>query len=280
MIYGKLQITLEDMGIKEDDMLREKLLLATNTAIGELYTSRPVCKTVRFAARGQKPIFYCKERTGSPGETIVFPLQGRAFSVRIHGSCQFMIESGEESSITTVKTGHEAQVFKKLVTPGSKISFWGKYSYNLFDFSVYGMAYSEDESQIHDGSDIATFDLRKITEDFMDFYGPPRDKSGRAIQSFRLQDGRLEIDATYNGEVAITYRRMPAFINGLLEDQIDIPKEFEYIFPILVASHLLRDVDDDKAISYKQFYLDRAAEITSGRVELAEMYYDNLNNWA
>ena len=281
MIYYDVKENLLALNLSDAAMREDRLLLATNLALGELYSSLPVYKTIRFAARGQKPVLYCKEKTGSPGETISFPLNGRAYSVRIHGSCQFMIDNGTEYTITTVKTGREAQLFRGLVIPGSTISFWGVYSFNIFDFSVYEMAYSEDESQIHDGSAIVSFDLRELADDFMSFVTLPRDQNGEIIKNCRLFDSKVELDATYNGEIVLTYRRLPTLITGRsTDDEIDLPAGCEHLFPYLVASYLITGTDDLMASYYRKMYDTNLEQVKVGRPDEIDPAYLNIDNWA
>ena len=253
---------------------------AVNLALGELYTSRPVLKTVRFALDGQKPILYCKEKTCSPGEYIEFPLNGRAYSVRIHGTCQFMIQRGDEVEMTTVKSGNEAQLFKGIVYPGSKISFWGIYSFSIFDFSVYEKLFSSDAEDIYDGGPTVTVDIKRLHSDFMSFVAPAKDNYGSVIEGCKLYNGKMEIDSAYNGEIVLTYRRLPTLCNGNADAEIDIPDEYRHIFPLLVASYLMIDSVDTTYKYYKELYESGIALMKEKIYEGIDVGYENTNGWA
>lgn len=254
MTFSKLAADVALLGYEGSLEDCAPLITATNLALRELYSSRPVSKTVRFAARGIKPILYCKERTCNQGEIAEFKIEGVAYSVRIHGSCNYMVKNGEHFVVNTVSTGREAVVFKDFIAPGSTISFWGELSFTIYDFSVYDRVFSSNKDDLPDGGPTVTYDLRKLYGDFLTFSLPPVDVYGNVLKNCRLYDGKLEIDSTYTGEIILSYRRLPDYCDGTEDQEIDIPPELLHLFPILVASYVHLNEDSAKANYMRNIY--------------------------
>ena len=280
MTFFDLSNEVAALGFAESIERDNLLTTATNLALRELYNSRPVLKTRRFAKRGQKPILYRKEMACAPGERIEFLITGRAYSFRISGTCQFMIKYGEDFTSTSVNTGPEAQLFRGFASPGSTITFFGSYYYNIFDFSIYEKTFSDDREDIPDGSPTTTYDLRQLHEDFLSFISPATDPYGKEIACCRLYDGKVELSSDYNGEVILTYRRMPTTIEGKIDDVIDLPEEYRHIFPLLVASYVWLDTEDAKAKYYRTLYEKNLAIIDSARYGSIDSSYRKINGWA
>ncbi len=280
MTFSELTSAATLLGFNDTLFPDSILVNSVNLALTELYTTRPVYRTVRFAAGGLTPLLYCKEINVTPGQRIEYTAEGSSYSVRIHGTCNFLVKHGEQMDLFNVETGQEAKLFKGVIYPGSTLSFWSSYAFSIFDLSIYDRVYSGDAEDVPDGGHTTSFDLRRLYGDFMSFTSPATDTFGVPLKNCRLIDGKIEIDSTYAGEIVITYRRLPEMCIGEAEEGIDLPKEYESVFPLLVASYLWLGNEVEKAKHYRSIYEDLIGKMGSGGYAAINSFYEITDGWA
>ncbi len=254
---------------------------ATNRALRRLYSDRNILKTVRLAVRRPRPIAYYKEINCINGETGEYPIEGTAYSMRIHGNCKYMITDGETSTIYTVDSKNEAIKIKGFLTYGGSISFWSSFAFTVYDLAIYDSIYSEFTSDIPDLDARRVLDIRELYGDFMSFTSPPTDKYGNPIKNVKMYDGRLEIDSDFVGEILLTYRRMPTEIPpGTGNPTIDITEEYSYILSLLVAYYYYYNIAPELANGYLSCYEDIIARMNSTSYQQLDPAYVDTNGWA
>jgi hypothetical protein len=254
---------------------------AVNRSLRRLYSDISVEKTVRLAARVHKPIAYYKEIHCKSGEMREFPLEGMAYSMRIHGNCKYMITDGETKSVYPVNSKNEAVQIKGFVTYGGKISFWGSFPFAVYDLAVYDRIYSELTKDIPDCDPKKMFNLRELYGDFMSFTSPATDRNGRLIKGASLYDGRLEIDSDYEGEIIVTYRRLPIEISPDDDDpDIDAPNEYTHLLTLLVGYNYFFHSDEGLAKYYLTQYDEAIKNLKQNSYQRISSEYTNTNGWA
>lgn len=254
MTFSELSSAATLLGFNDTEFPTGLLRSAVNCALGEIYTALPVYRSIRFAAGGLTPLLYKKEICVTPGDVVEYTVQGYSYSVKIHGTCNFMIRYEGDVNLINVETGSEAKHFKGLIFPGSIISFWSNYAFNIFDLAIYDRVSSLDPEDIPEGGPITYFDLRRIYGDYMSFVGPATDVYGVPLKNCRLIDGRIEIDSTHAGEVLLTYRRLPTLCVGEENEEIDLPKEYLCLLPLLTAAYLWLGIEEARAKYYRSLY--------------------------
>lgn len=280
MLYEELSAEVGRLGFCDIETNDTGLLTASNLALREIYSRLSLSRTARLAARGIKPILYHKQLTGKNGEAIEIELNGSAYSFRIHGSCQFAIMKGTSYNLTSVESTHEARQFKGITSIGSKIRFFGNFTYTIYDFSVYEDVLSLSEADIPDAGASARFNMRELYPDFMSFLSPATDTDGNPLKNCRLGDGVVEISSDYTGEILLPYRYMPEALNGEHDQIIDLPGEYTHLLPLLVASYYLLDKKESLARYYKARYDENIALLTEKGYNRIDTTYVNLNGWA
>ncbi len=280
MTYEELSAQL--VILTDDDAVgaSPRLLTATNLALSELYSAHAVLKTVRLGARGVKPLLYHRQIVAENGRAVEFEIEGHAYSFRIQGSCQVVITNTSGMQSFSVESGVEAKTVKGIIPKGSKMTLFGSFTFTIYDFSVYGQMFSLEEADIPEPGNKAVFDLRRIFGDFMSFYTPAEDGAGNRLEGCRLYDGRVEIDSHYNGEIQITYRRLPTLCLGdVPEEVVDVPGEYAQVLPLLIASYLLSDSDEKLAAYYKSKYDEITAMIDGGGYRAIDSSYELKGGW-
>lgn len=280
MTYEELIKQVSLLGSIELDTASLPLLSSTNLALMELYSDRVIPKTVRMIARGVKPIVYHRQINCVNGSPFQIEISGNCYSFRIHGSCQLLTISGGHSTLTNISTGNETKTFKAIAAVGTSLRFFGTYTFSIYDFSVYEEMFSDDPEDIPEPGGATTYSVRELYGDFMSFLSPAKDGSGKRIEGCTLRDGLAELTSEYNGEIVITYRRLPTLATGALGEKLDVPDEYTHLFPLLVASYLLLDGDEALAKYYKSHYDSLIEKLERGSYPVIDTAYENLNGWA
>lgn len=283
MTINDLLIDLRIVGESEGFSDRNKFIYSINRALRRLYADQKIEKTVRLATRRPEPISYYKEIHSPDGSEIEIPLVGKAYSMRIHGDCSYMITDGSVVTIRTVESKNEAAVVKGFIAYGGKISFFGSFAYTVYDLAVYDEIYSEKVKDIPEYSSKKIFDLRNIYGDFMSFTSPATDLSGKPLSFCRLYDGKVEVDADYTGEISISYRCLPVEIS-LAEDEntteIEVPREYTHLLVILVAYYYLLFSGNNKADKFLNQYTDAKKSLVTESYQQIDAKYMDTNSWA
>ncbi len=283
--------TLEDLKRQVEwfgrgDVINDRytLIALANKALHELYLTIPVTKTVRLNVRGHKPTVYYEELVSKSGKTMILPLVGKAYSMRVMGKGNYTITDGSNVSAVQFDTENETKLVRGFIGTGGTIKFWGSFNFIIYDFSLYDEIFSQKVESIPDGAPIAVYDIRAKYGDFLSFLSPPTDRFGKVINDCRLQDGRLEINSGYSGEILITYRRLPTEIIGLYEEQdaeevVDISNEYSHLLIYLIWYHYWHLNDEVKAQSFRDRFESLASVLANDRLTIDRKYV-NENGWA
>lgn len=284
MTYSELVDKITVLGFRGaiEDALADSLVDTINISLREIYFSRKIERTVRLSCHGLTPIFRRKEITCLGGDILTLPLRGEAFSMRVHGSCQYMLADGLGGfNVYAVDSPNETTSVKGFIPQNTQITIWSNFSFTIYDFSVYDHAFSQKAEDIPDGGDTVCFDLRKMYGDFLYFVSPAKDVNGLPLYNCRLKDGKVEIDSTYKGEILVTYCRLPAKVAGIdYNEEIDIPEEYTHLLPLLVASYLLIGYNDGLAVQYRESYEECISKMNLSGYSCIDSEYMDTNGWA
>ena len=256
-------------------------LVSVNRALRRLYNDIIIPKEIRIAARKLKPVAYHKEIHCKNGQYMEFPINGFSYSMRFLGCGKYMITDGEVINTYSVDSQHEAKLINGYLTYGGKISFWGSFSFTIYDFTVYDEVLAPEITSIPEHTSRRVFNLRDMYGDFMCFLSAPTDKYRRPIPGCTLQDGKLETDADYEGEILLSYRRLPKEVIDTMETQIvDVPDEYLHIFQLLAASYYWFYFDENLSKHYLSLYEEGVKLINNTAYTSLNSLYVDTNGWA
>ena len=209
-----------------------------NLALREFYLNTPITKTASFNVRGQRPTVRYTNMTCKSGQTITFPISGRAYSMRVSGKGDYFVTDSERTVALQFDTGNEIKVIRGFFLNSGTIRFFSDLSFTIHDLSIYDEVFGRETTSIPDGSPTTVIDLRESYPDFFALVSPPTDSKGNQIEGCRVTDGRIELDSSFGGEVFITYRRLPTPIHYFYEidevnedDPVDVSEE--YLIPLV-----------------------------------------------
>ena len=263
---------------------RYVLISTANRALRELYMKFPVTKTVKLNVRGHRPSTYYKEIVCKSDQSIIIPIKGKAYSMRVVGKGNYTIWDNGGMSAFQFDTGNDTKIIRGFLEKGEKIRFWGGFTFVVYDLSVYDEMYSPEVDSIPDGSPITVYNIKEMYGDFLSFACPPTDRFGYVIDNCRVYDGSMEIDSGYSGEILITYNRLPSRIlgdNPGMEEYeiIDVSDEYTNLLVYLVWYNYWYDIDYSKAEVYKD-RIDDISNIIYRNKRCFDRTYINENGWA
>lgn len=239
-----------------------------------------ITNTVRLFMRGLTPSYYRKEVHLKGGGEIRLPLNGVAFSMRICGYGNYAIYDGKTVNAIPFDTGFQSKIVKGFIKNGGYIMLYGDTSFSVYDYSVYSEICSSRESDIPDGSNRISHDIRTLCSDFMAFVELPKDSWGNTVPNSVLRDGKVEVDSDYKGEIVLTYRKLPTEIINDPQTVIDIPEEYSHLLTLLTAHYFLLDADESKAKYYRNMYNEALSNMETHSYEQIENKYIDVNGWA
>lgn len=275
----KNDVTL--LGSEEVIANHNLFVFSLNRALRRLYSDRTVLKTVKLATGEIHPVTYYKKITCINGEKLELPIVPGAYSMRIHGDCRYMISDGEATKVYSITSKNEAQMVKGFVSYGGKITFWGSFTFTIYDFATYDQIYSELVEDIPDQDPTRVFDLRSLYGDFMSFVSSPTDEYGNPLKVYKLQDGKLEIDSDYIGEIIITYRRLPIEVHILEENPtIDVADEYTHMLTLLVAHYYYYMSKADLSEDFLRQYEETLTRLNANTYPQLDAKYIDTNGWA
>ena len=273
----KNEVTL--LGFDDTIDLEGSIIPAANRALRHLYSQRIFTKTVRLFARRANISYYRSEIHCPNGRNTTIPANGKAYSMRLCGSGQYTINDGQAVSVKYFESGAESILVHGFLTWGGSITFWGGYSFTVYDYTIYSEIFSPHAKDIPNSVEKTVFDLRSMYGDFMSFLSPPTNARGEAIPKCTLCDGRVEVDSKYRGEILLTYRILPTKVTSETVE-INMPEEYSHLFPLLVASYVILDIDEEKAIRYKSMYDEMISVIKTESYQSVDTAYKNEDGWA
>ena len=276
MTFDELGQELSLIGISGGD----ELTVAINRALADLYGQTVIERSVRLAVRSYSPVKYYKELCSVNGKRVDIPVPAGAYSMRIHGNGQFMLADGDSYTVTSVNTGQESKVYKGFVSEGGSLTFWGSFTFYIYDLALYDKIYSARVEDIPEYGAKQVIDLRRIYGDFLSFLSPATDGEGNTVEVCRLYDGKIELPSSYTGEITLRYRRTPTYCSGYDNEDIDLPYEYRHVFTLLVCYYALLYCDPQMAEKFKADYDGNMATLREQCYTRLDNEYRIENGWA
>ena len=284
MNFDELVEEVERYGCSQTIEPKQTLIYAANRALSDLHYYLPITKSLRFYARGFKPIIHYKEILYNGANPIFINTRGKCYTMQLMGKGHYTIMDGDTAKVFQFDTGNETQRICGFITHGGYIKFWGGFSYTVYNFAIYDDVLSPMPEDIPDGSGRIIYDMRKICPDFLSFISPPTDADGNVIENCRYFDGKIELDSDFSGELNIKYRRLPTKIVGIEkvgdeEEVIDVCREYIPMLIYLIWYHYLSNSDDDRAKLYKSRF-DNLLALYKENNNTYDKTYIDVNGWA
>ena len=256
----------------------ELFIASLNRALRQIFGEHTVTGRVTLSAIRSKPATRIQSLRHTMGESLSLPLRGKAYSFFTSGTGEFTLRDGKN---TTHKSFDGTRVrFYGFLSGDGEITFKGELAYLVTDMVTFDEICVTRAEDIPDGRSVRRISIREMTGDFLSFLHPPTDANGNVIPDVRMEDGAIYIKDSFDGEINVTYRRLPKkIVSDEAEAEIDIPDEYAVLLGPLVASYVYLDSAPEKAELYGKLYRDMSdKELAQRRDGRAVKYV--TNGWA
>jgi hypothetical protein len=175
----------------------------------------------------------------------------------------------------------ERKIIKGLLYGEGTLTLSGTHSYDIFGLALYSEPYFADSDDIPNSTDGASIDMKERVTDFLAFAGDITDENGRTVTEAHLTDGKIFLPRCFKGTVTVPYyRSLTAPTLSDADAQIDLPKEYEMLLPLLCASYMLLDIDPEKAEFCRNAYDRASSELKKVLYTRTKNDYKDVNGWA
>ena len=251
---------------------------AVKRAIATIYTERGIHKTLRLYQRNPKPDFHIPTICHDGGSMNTYSLTGGAYFFRVSGNGYFTVT--DRNGVREYEFNSNNSTVRGHVIGEGEISFCGNLCYTVYDFCHFTELFSEDLESICYGG-FTEYDIRRAAPDYLGACDSARDSSGRIIEGASICSGILSVPYSYEGEIVLKYRCKPPVDMDKEDDQtIDIDPECEHLLPLLVASYVWLDDDEEKAKYYLTLYREGMAALKLYSPSCINSEYEDVTRWA
>ncbi len=131
------------------------------------------------------------------------------------------------------------------------------------------------------GGSEKTLDLRDVCDDVMLITSAPKDLSGRIIQGAFCEGYIITLPSTFSGDAVIGYKPLPkALTVDSGDEKIDVPAFASHLLPLLTASFVFIDDDEEKADYYMTLYRHEVLKLSQRIAASYDNTYTDVTGWA
>lgn len=279
MTLRELQSEICTLGFDRFAELDLTLIYSVKRALQEISQSLCMLRRITLPVGFQSPTTYIKDLHHTGGRTELLPLNGSAFSLSVSGRGEITVFDGKDRRRITFSS--ERKIIKGLLYGEGTLTLSGTHSYDIFGLALYSEPYFADSDDIPNSADGATIDMKERVTDFLAFAGDITDENGRTVTEAHLTDGKIFLPRCFKGTVTVPYyRSLTAPTLSDADAQIDLPKEYEMLLPLLCASYMLLDIDPEKAEFCRNAYARASSELKKVLYTRTKNDYKDVNGWA
>ena len=266
------------MGFDAFARLDTSLLFAAKRALYEIYRELRITNTAKLYVTAKLPTSKVKRLHHKGGGAEALPLSGKAYAMTASGKGCITVFDGANSKKFLFDS--DSKVIKGFLKYGGRAVFSGEASFDVYNIVTFDEIFGEDETSIPNGDKTVTIKARDVLHDFLCFISPPLDAEGKLIGAAVLEDGAITLPTSYDGDINIKYQRLPTPPSLSEPDaEIDIPREYEMLLPLLTAFYVLLDDNEELAETYKKTYLEMLKCFKKGTYSLSYGGYADVNGW-
>lgn len=280
MTYSQLTAEVAALGFESEIENRPALLFCANRALRSIAALSPSFQRITLFQRVIPPTSHTKEIRYTPPQEIKIPLHGAAFSFKFSGAGTVTLK--ERHRVTPFSLNTPYTEFRRfLPDEEGELILSGFTAFQLMDLACYEYTGGPAEKDIPIVQPFCAYAVCDIVKDFFGFASLPTDQNEKTISGSYFRDNTLFIPAEYEGEIHLTYRRVP---DTILADapnaSIDLAPSLTHLLPLLTAAYLWLDDDAAKAQFYMQMYMEGIRDVRITRPVSADAEIVDTHRWA
>lgn len=280
MTFTQLTAEVAALGFENEIENRPALLFCANRALRSIAALSPSFSRITLFQRVILPASVTKEVNYVPMNKITVPLNGAAFSFKFSGAGTVLLR--ERHRITPFSLNTPYTEIRRFLPDGEgELVLSGYTPFKLLDLALYEHACGLAESDIPIIAPYRSYTLSKLVTNFFGFSSLPTNEHGETIEGSYFRDDTLFIPCDYEGEIHLTYRRVPREIyTDAPNADIDLSPSLVHLLPLLTASYLWLDDDAAKAQFYMHMYMEGIRDVRINRPTSAEAEIKDTLHWA
>lgn len=267
------------LGFEDTGEADGSFIFAASRALRQIFSelAREVRRGIIVSA--PKIAHHTPRYSHEPYEKKSFSFKGYSFSFKFSGWGSYTVE--DKSSRRTVGFRGASGIVREIFDRECTLTFAGEYSFVISDLTAFGSNHGYKETDVPVYSEYREYSLPELIPDYSVMTRLPINERGEAIEGAHAVGDVLYLPFGYCGEVLVTYKPLPTPISSSdLSQEIDIPRSFEHLLPILTASYLWLDDDPEKAEYYATIYKSEAARLTVTSHKSIDSAYSDVTGWA
>ena len=279
MTLNNLKDEMSALGFEREIALDKNLVFAIKRALSTIYTERSVYNEFSIEHHPIMPTLICKSMTHTAGSSESFTINGKAYSFSISGSGSFAVEEGNVRKEYSFSS--PLYLFRGFISNEAKITFFGEFSFEIFNLAVFESIRSKNEEDLFSYGDPFEYKIDELKNDFHSFVSLPTDSSGKEISGSVVRTNRLIIPWGYKGKINLIYKvKAPAVNINTPDAEIDAVPEIEHLIPLLSAAYYWADDAPDKAEYYLALYRDAMKAVKEFNTRRLANNYNDVTRWA
>ena len=277
MKVEQLRESVAALGFENGIYDERQFILSCNRALDLIFTDREVTGIALINVDSPKPDVIKDEYIHKGGESSVFPLVGLAYSFRASGRGHYTVKDG--SGLITREISGDGMEYRGFISGKGEITFFGDYRFSVYYLSVFDSLISPEVSDIPIVGTEEKIDLYSRIPDFLATASLPETSEGEPIKGARVVGSSLILPRGTSGQIKLVYRRSPKRASSDMREDIDIPRECEFLLPLVVASFMWLEDDTDMAQYYMALYKSTLGTVNGELAGRLDTGY-TTNGWA
>ena len=278
MTVTELMEEVSILGFENSLENERAFLISANRALRLIFSERGISSSLKMIQNNPLPVFHLERYSHRAGDERTFSLGGMAISFKVCGEGSFRIDDGKK--ITEEKFNTPMGVIRKFIGGSAEITFLGALGYEVLDLCSFETLKSAEEKNIPVYSTLSSHDLSIYKNDILTLCGEPEDDTGGKIDRASYRGNLLILPYSFDGEVAVFYKRAPKAITLSDEnEEVDIPSDCRHLLPLLTAAYLWLDDDEEKAQYYMQLYREAMALLKRYSPENRDTKFNDVLGW-
>ena len=258
----------------------DAFVFALNRALLELHAERERCETKRFYKRRVAPTAHYEHLFYKGGEDITLSLAGAAFSFIPTGSGELQLTDGEKCEFINFSST-DVEIKKKINTGVAFLRFKGELDYEIRSLAAFDALHGEGDDGIPVMKPFYEIDLKISDPRFLAFSAPVKNEREELIFGAVTEGSRVLIPNEYEGEIKISYKRLPRKIEAdELDAAVDVSPETEHLLPLRIAAYLLLDDNRELSEYYLSLYKSGLSALRANTKSTSAESYSDVLRWA
>ncbi len=275
MTLNDIKNEVASLLFQSDVPLDNTLIHSVSRAIRSIYSERGVVDTLSIYQ--STPIAYTSvENTRVSSGKAEYPLPRGTFSIYISG--EGMVRLINKNEVREYPFSRDnAHIFGY-----SDEDFTLSFS-SATPFTINSLFYTEEairECDAPNGDGYYEYRLKDIKENFGSATGCARDEYDRWIKGSKIVGGTLYIPYSFSGRIFLDYKLSPPRLDiDRADEELPIPDELLHLIPLLTASYMSLDDDENRANQYYSLYRNGIVALMSGGRENTGCGYTDRLGW-